>query len=133
MIASADLTSFVSGSDEEQAVQYILMIDQAYKKLEKTPRLKLLVENDPEVETFGRLAMQSLTSQKTLSEFLSGNNTLYGGPQDRCGLETFTAMEAVLFKGSVYHFMGQQIVEQKEPSQDQIDQLKVMKLEEKYK
>jgi hypothetical protein len=36
MIASADLSSLVSGSDEEQAVQYILMIDQEYKNLEKT-------------------------------------------------------------------------------------------------
>ena len=99
--------------------------DQAYKSLEKTPRLKLLKDNDPEAEEFGRIAMQIWISQRAVSDFLSGNSTFYGGPQHTCGAEEFAAMEAVLFKGSVYHFMGQKIVENKDPSPEQIAALTV--------
>ena len=128
-IASIDLNSLVHGTPVDQAVANILMVDQAYKRLEKTPKFKLLKENDPKVENFGRAAMKSWIPQRVLSKFLSSNSTLYGGPMNRCGIEMANALEAVLIKGSVYHFMGQQIVDKKEPSQDQIDDLKVINLD----
>ena len=125
MIDRVDLDSLIGGTDIEEAVTNILNVDQVYKSLEKTPRLKLLKDNDPEAEEFGRIAMQIWISQRAVSDFLSGNSTFYGGPQHTCGAEEFAAMEAVLFKGSVYHFMGQKIVENKDPSPEQIAALTV--------
>ena len=128
-LASTDLKSLVRGTSVEQAVTKILMVDEAYKRLKKTPKFRLLKENDPEVDNFGQAAMESWIPQRVLSKFLSGNSTLYGGPPKRCGMETVNALEAVLIKGSVYLFMGQQIVDKKNPSQDQIDDLKVINLD----
>lgn len=127
-LASTDLKSLVRGTSVEQAVTKILMVDEAYKRLKKTPKFRLLKENDPEVDNFGQAAMESWIPQRVLSKFLSGNSTLYGGPPKRCGMETVNALEAVLIKGSVYLFMGQQIVDKKNPSQDQIDDLKALLL-----
>jgi len=125
-LGNIDLTSLVRGTGAEQPVREILRVDEAYKSLNKTLQFKLLKENDPAVERFGLTATEILTPQTALSRFLSGNSTLYGGPNKNCGMATLNAFEALLIKGTVYYFLGQEIVDEAGPSQDQIDEQKAL-------
>jgi len=125
-LGSIDLTSLVRGTGAEQSVREILRVDEAYKSLDKTPQFELLKENDPAVERFGQTAIEILIPQTALSRFLSGNSTLYGGPKHNCGMATVNAFEALLIKGTVYYFLGQEIVDETGPSQDQIDEQKAL-------
>ena len=87
--------------------------------------MKLLKENEVAVTDFGKNAINIWIPQETLSELLSNNNTIYTLKNENCKIEIANAFESLLIKGSIYHFIGQEIVKKEKASKSQITALQV--------